>query len=66
MGTITYAGVFTNSIFCPWHKIYSWRLINCVVINYGFGLHGWNILLTDIVGGLKVYELRCDYLRWPR
>lgn len=66
MCTITYAGLYLNCVFRPGRNIYYWRLINYVVINYGFGVHQWNVLFTEIVNGLKVYELRCDYLRWPR
>lgn len=66
MCTITYAGLFLNCIFRPGRDIYYWRLINYVVTNYGFGVHQWNVLFTEVMGGLKVYELRCDYLRWPR
>lgn len=25
-----------------------------VVLNYGYGLHGWNVLFTRFEGGLKV------------
>lgn len=32
-------------------------LSNCVVINYGFGIHQWNVRFTDVVGGLRVSDL---------
>ena len=56
MSAIAYAGVFTNSTFTVSCGMiyYYWKLIDCLVVNYGFGLHGWDVLLSDFVDGLNV------------